>query len=117
MKNSNGNVTPTGGSANRKGYRFIGFKPEKEIIISNDPYAEANDIAPEEILKMNAQWYKMIYNITYVGVLGNFTQTRMNYQYGDEFNLDIPTASEDNPDEFIGWFDNNKFMGDPITKN
>jgi hypothetical protein len=73
-------------------------------------------VHPEPNISFIAQWYRMIYIITYIGAKGNFNPIRRNYTFGAEFNLDLPIQSESEPDEFIGWWDNPQFLGSPISK-
>jgi hypothetical protein len=113
-------LSPMGGTAFRKGYRFVGFELEKtnEFTLEEeyDGFEEQNDVVAEPGAIFKALWYKMLYNISYVGAKGNFTTTKINYTFGQEFDLDLPVQSESEPDEFIGWWDNPQFLGDRITK-
>lgn len=113
-------LSPMGGTAFRKGYRFVGFELEKTSKFTleeeYDGFEEQNDVVAEPGAIFKALWYKMLYNITYVGSKGNFTTTKINYTFGQEFDLDLPVQSESEPDEFIGWWDNPQFLGDRITK-
>lgn len=113
-------LLPMGGTAFRKGYRFVGFELEKtnEFTLEEeyDGFEEENDVVAEPGVTFKALWYKMLYNISYVGAKGIFTTTKINYTFGQEFDLDLPVESESEPDEFIGWWDNPQFLGDRITK-
>lgn len=126
-------IYPMGGTASRRGYRFIGFSPNEvdydEFIAQNEVSGESgfsedelgiiNDTEAEPSITFTAQWYRLVYNITFVGHKEgtmDYSGRKTQYMFGDEFDLDVPVPTESNPDEFIGWWDNPSFLGDPVTK-
>lgn len=120
----NTEVTPYGGVATRKGFKFLGFQPPKisidqsiinaRISLDNPYWLEAaQDVTPETDIFFKAQWDREKYSITYQNLLEEDQKWIKNtsFHYGEEIILDqIPKK------EFIGWWDNQFFTGDQILK-
>lgn len=125
-------ITPSGGIATRRGYRFIGFDPVKlspdfvksEPPIVNDGLFEdweldqINETGKEPDITFTAQWERVDYKVTFMGLKKGWTtnQQNMTYRFGQEIILEPPIAPPTAADEFIGWWDNPEFLGDPILK-
>ena len=120
----NTEVTPYGGVATRKGFKFVGFNPPKididqsiinaRISLDNPNWLEAaQDVTPETDIIFKAEWDREKYSITYQNLLEEDEKWIKNtsFYYGEEVILDqIPKK------EFIGWWDNQFFTGDQILK-
>ena len=117
-------VKPYGGVATRKGFEFVGFYPPEipiderfinaRISLDNPYWLEAaQDVTPEADIFFKAQWEREKYSITYQNLLEEDEKWIKNksFHYGEEIILDqIPKK------EFIGWWDNQYFIGDQILK-
>lgn len=123
-------IYPYGGTAEKTGYLFKGFKPNQipaNLLLQDSSQIgigglneidliAANDTSSEKKFAFKAMWEKRSYTITYKNNLNNEVKTQT-YYYGQEFDLELPNEPAwDYPGLFIGWWDNNKFEGDPITK-
>lgn len=125
-------IIPSAGIATRRGYRFIGFDPVKispNYVPSEDDMEdgglfgdweldEINETNKEPDVTFTAQWEREDYLIEFVGMKKEWQIDfdGNTYRYGQEFNLPTPILPAGSPDEFIGWWDNPKHLGDPILK-
>lgn len=120
-------IYPKGGTAVRVGYKFVGFDPIKigpddisnanvDIDMSDgfspEELEEINDYSEEPVIEFIARWEREKYRLFFSIASENPTE----YVYGQEFELLPPTLALTESDSFIGWWDNNEFVGDPITK-
>lgn len=113
-------VIPYGGSATRDGFSFLGFTPiqytKNEIEALQDGIDELSEYQNETELEFIAQWSLVLYTLTFIGNKTNVNIGRSGYIHGEEFDLIAPEEIPGSPDEFIGWWDNSNFIGDPVTK-
>lgn len=130
-------VIPQGGTASRKGYQFFGFSPIKinskdieglilddiEINpldgLSKEELEAINETSGEPTIEFTAQWGKILYNLYFLGydpLKYQHNQGRSKYVYGEEFELQPLVAQGDGGDDFIGWWDNPDFNGEPVLK-
>lgn len=108
-------ITPYGGEAFKLGHKFNTFSPKS---IPYDFLEEFKNTISE--FEFRAKWQKETYEITFIykGAewIPNFGSEKFTYIYGNEFDLPTPPPMPNNPEEFIGWWDNPQFLGNPITK-
>lgn len=101
-------ITPYGGTQERTGFIFKGFNPPSIPQSFLDLY---RDRVGE--FTFDAKWEKEEYEIKYIYKGGEKTKK---YKYGEIVSLITPPTNPINPEEFIGWWDNPDFEGDPIEE-
>lgn len=104
----NQTISPYGGIGIRTGFSFEGFSP---AYIPQEFLSLYKDSVGE--FTFYAIWEKEQYTITYIN-RGEITEA--NYSYGDIVELPFPKPSLINTEDFIGWWDNPMYEGDPITE-
>lgn len=125
-------ITPSAGIATRRGYTFIGFDPVKlspDFVNSEPPIVndglfddweldQINETDKEPDITFTAQWERVDYKVTFKSLKDGWTtnQQNMTYRFGQEIILEPPIAPTAAADEFIGWWDNPEFLGDPVLK-
>ena len=113
LKRENTEVIPFGGTAEKRGFKFLGWNP-KSILVSAEVGSggvDPNDLGPEEPIKFNANWTPRKYEINYVVPQEIYNPNSRNYFFGKSVELESLIV---NDGTFIGWFDNPSYEGFPI---